>query len=142
MTELQDWITEIESDAADGASADDSVTKLRANGISVVSSIRIIRNSYKIPLAEAKSLVANHNVWNSMTESVKPFHDELITDINRVVFSDTAYKGGNDFGDRYESLLMRRSELEKQLETVRSELGRINSEIISIERGTADFQGA
>ncbi len=54
MTEIKDWITEIRSDAAGGASVDDAVAKLRANEISVVSSIRIVRNSYKIPLAEAK----------------------------------------------------------------------------------------
>ncbi len=55
MTALQEWITEIQSDVADGASVDDSVRKLHANGISVINSIRIIRNSYQIPLSKAKS---------------------------------------------------------------------------------------
>lgn len=67
---------------------------------------------------------------------VKPFHDGLITDMSRVVFSDSAYKSRKDFGNRYESLPVRRSELEKHLETVRSELGRINSGRLSHAAGT------
>ncbi len=138
MNELHEITVEIQSDAADGVSVSDSVTKLHERGISVVGSVRIIRKAYGLPLGDAKETVAEHHVWKSVTESVKLFHDELIGDIERTVFSDSSgERRDDDFRDRYEILLMKKSELEKQLENIQSELGDINSEISSIEKESA-----
>ncbi len=137
MNELHEITVEIQSDAADGVSVSDSVTKLHERGISVVGSVRIIRKAYGLPLGDAKEIVAEHHVWKSVTESVKPFHDELIGDIERTVFSESSGERRDNFRDRYEILLMKKSELEKQLEIIQSELGDINSEINSIEKESA-----
>ncbi|MCP4700750.1 MAG: hypothetical protein GY862_28435 [Gammaproteobacteria bacterium] len=92
MTELQDCMAEIQSDVTNGISINDSVMKLHDRGISVVSSVRIIKKTYELSLAEAKELVANHHVWNSLTESVKPFHDDLIDDIRRIIEKNKSSK--------------------------------------------------
>ncbi|MDM8526452.1 hypothetical protein QUF80_24000 [Desulfococcaceae bacterium HSG8] len=138
MAELHEISDEIQSDASDGVSDSDSVMKLHERGMSVVGSVRIIRKAYGLSLGDAKETVADHRVWKSLTESVKPFHDELIGDIERTVFSDGERR--NDFRNRYEILLMKKSELEKQLEIIQSELGAVNSEIISIKKETANFR--
>jgi hypothetical protein len=128
---------EIQADASGGIPAGESVIKLHGRGMSVIASVRIIRKAYSLGLGEAKELVANHYVWKSVTESAEPFHDALIADTERALFSDSCGERQSDFRDRYEILLMKKFELERKLESIRSELGSVKNEISLIEKHTA-----
>lgn len=132
---MNDIMDEIRADASAGISVSESVIKLHEKGMSVVASVRIIRKAYGLGMGEAKELVANHRVWKSLTESLKPFHDELVAETEKEVFSER--HPGSKY--RYEILLMKKSELEKQLKIIQAELGNVKSEISSMEKEAAGY---
>ncbi len=57
---------------------DEAIQLLRDEGASIIEAIKVVKEAKHISLSEAKSLVAQHPVWNDQQEKFKNFHDSLI----------------------------------------------------------------
>ncbi len=82
-----DALNIIHEAAENGVSSEDSVVKLHDMGISVVDSIRIIREAYGVSLSCAKKTVANHPVWKKLSEAATSFHKELERSMSEAAIS-------------------------------------------------------
>ncbi len=56
---------------------DEAIQLLRDEGVGIVEAIKVIKGAKHISLSEAKSLVAQHPVWNDQQENFKNFHDSF-----------------------------------------------------------------
>jgi hypothetical protein len=57
---------------------DDTIRTLHHQGLTITQSIKVLMSNYQMSLREAKSLVSDHPVWNSVTEAAEPLHKEIV----------------------------------------------------------------
>ena len=65
-----------------GSGIDEVIQFLHKSEISIVQSIRMIREGFGLSLKESKELVASHPCWKTVVEANQELHDELINLIN------------------------------------------------------------
>jgi len=59
-----------------GATLDEVITYLHAQGISILDAIKIIRYVGCLSLGDAKRIVSCHSVWQPIVQSNQALHDE------------------------------------------------------------------
>ena len=60
-----------------GASISDVISYLHQRGVTIIDSIKIVRELYGMPLRQAKSTVAGHSSWRDVAEAGDILHEEL-----------------------------------------------------------------
>jgi len=89
--------------ASAGATPIEVVALLHTRGVSIVESMRIIKYVFKLPLREAKAVVATADVWKDVVDDSEPLHDAMDEDLRRVQDlqrqEDTSHKA--DEGDEH-----------------------------------------
>jgi hypothetical protein len=63
-------------------SLSDVILRLKREGLSITESIKLVRLFYKLPLAEAKQIVSNHQAWETTHRNNDPLHEELENIVN------------------------------------------------------------
>ncbi|MDG9667782.1 hypothetical protein ONV78_08570 [Hahella sp. CR1] len=61
---------------------DSALQLLRAEGASIIESIKLVKETKSISLNDAKKLVALHPVWDDQQENFRDFHDSIIDVLN------------------------------------------------------------
>lgn len=64
---------------ADGHPPDQLIRRLKADGLTIMRAIRIVRGGYGYSLSEAKILVMEHSSYRAEADAASNFHDELIS---------------------------------------------------------------
>jgi ribosomal protein L7/L12 len=64
-----------------GASAESVVEFLRGEGLTIVESIKIVREVFRVSLGDAKAIVTNNESWRSEVRAADQLHDELLRNI-------------------------------------------------------------
>jgi len=59
-------------------SVSDLIKTLHHQGLTITQSIKVLMSTYQISLREAKSLISNHPVWNSVTKIADTLHQEMV----------------------------------------------------------------
>ena len=65
-----------------GAGVDEAIQFLYESEISIIESIKMIKEGFGLSLKESKELVTSHPRWKTVVESSHELHDELIKLIN------------------------------------------------------------
>jgi len=65
-----------------GAGVGEVIQFLHESEISIIESIKMIREGFGLSLRESKELVASHPRWKTVVEANQELHDELIKFIN------------------------------------------------------------
>lgn len=68
-----------------GAPADELIVYLHETGLSIVESIRVLRQTLGIRTGEAKRLVDEHPVWRDDVEANEPLHDAVEARLGEIV---------------------------------------------------------
>jgi ribosomal protein L7/L12 len=63
--------------ASGGAPAPELIVYLHGAGLTIVESIRILRQTLGLGTGEAKRLVAEHPVWRDEVQASQPLHDAV-----------------------------------------------------------------
>ena len=75
MERLEQIVEDYQKRMAQGASRDEVITSLSAQGFSMIESIKVFRELYEGNLGDAKRIVTSHPIWAKSWESI---HDVLI----------------------------------------------------------------
>lgn len=60
-----------------GQSRDEVVEFLRASGLTITESIKIMKQAFAMPLGEAKEIVSRSPVWQGVVQAAEPLHEDL-----------------------------------------------------------------
>ncbi|HET8669751.1 MAG TPA: hypothetical protein VFM05_03720 [Candidatus Saccharimonadales bacterium] len=75
--DLESMMKECQKRASRGASSEDLILYLRREGITIVESMKVLKEIYKLSLGEAKELVTAHPAWADEVRSANILHEEL-----------------------------------------------------------------
>lgn len=64
-----------------GASCSDVIIHLHEQGVSLVDSVEVISDLYKIDMTTGKKIVFSHPIWRPSADSAKQLHDALIKEL-------------------------------------------------------------
>ena len=70
-----------EKQFSQGESIERLVGFLKIQGFDVISSIKILRESAKIPLADAKRIVVSNPVWEEQTKEADEIHEQMLNEL-------------------------------------------------------------
>jgi len=76
-SDFEDIMKECQEKVGQGASGADIVLYLHRQGATIVESMKVLKEVYKLPLGEAKALVTAHPVWADEIKSADILHEEL-----------------------------------------------------------------
>jgi hypothetical protein len=68
---------------AQGASRDELIASLHAQGVSIIESIKVVRILYHVNLRDAKSIVTAHPVWADLVQRWDPIHAALLEEFEK-----------------------------------------------------------
>jgi hypothetical protein len=71
--------------ADNGAPADELIVHLHGAGLSVVESIRILRQALGLRTGEAKRLVTGHPLWRDEARASEPLHEAVEARLGEIV---------------------------------------------------------
>lgn len=60
-----------------GVSLEDVVAELHADGLTIIQSIRVVREASDLTLGQAKEVVSSHPVWAEVVRAAEPLHEDL-----------------------------------------------------------------
>lgn len=66
-----------------GASLDDALAALRADGCTIMESIKVIRTVAGLSLSEAKDLIHSSRAWSDVGAELKASHERLFDEVWR-----------------------------------------------------------
>lgn len=75
--DLENMLEECKKSVSDGGSREDLILHLHREGFTIVESMKILKEVYKLSLGEAKELVTSHSVWADEVRSADILHEEL-----------------------------------------------------------------
>jgi ribosomal protein L7/L12 len=73
----QQLVAEARQKVVQGISANEIISCLHQQGISIIDAMKVIREVYEISLGESKRLVTSNSAWGSIVKAAKPLHEEL-----------------------------------------------------------------
>lgn len=76
-SDLESVMEECRKRVGHGASRGDLILYLRDEGITIVESMKVLKEIYKLSLGEAKELVTAHPAWTDEVRSADILHEEL-----------------------------------------------------------------
>lgn len=75
--DLENMIEECQKRVSHGASREDLILYLHHEGITIVDSMKVLKEIYKISLGEAKEIVTAHPAWTDEVRSADILHEQL-----------------------------------------------------------------
>jgi len=72
-----DLVDRIRCRLGQGVSPEDVVAELHQNGLTIIQSIRVLRDASSLTLGQAKDIVSSHPVWAEVVRAAEPLHDDL-----------------------------------------------------------------
>ncbi len=78
MKRFEQIVEDSQQQMAQGASREEIIASLHAQGISIIESMKVIRVLYGVNLHDAKLIVTAHPVWANLVQSWDPIHAALI----------------------------------------------------------------
>lgn len=63
--------------AKQGVSISEITSYLRQQRVTIIDSIKVVRELYGMPLRQAKSIVSEHASWRDVAEAGDTLHEEL-----------------------------------------------------------------
>lgn len=82
--DLEGWLAKSRYLAEKGASYSDIIAYLHDQNVSLVDSVEVISDLYKIDMSTGKIIVFSHPIWSQDAESASALHDTLIEGLKRV----------------------------------------------------------
>lgn len=76
-SDLENMIEECQKRVSHGASRGDLVLYLHHEGITIVESMKVLKEIYQLSLGEAKELVTAHPAWANEVRGADILHEEL-----------------------------------------------------------------
>jgi len=62
-----------------GTTIDEVIVDLHGQGLSILDTIKVIRQVGRLSLGDAKQIVSNHTVWQQTVKANEALHDEAET---------------------------------------------------------------
>ncbi|HZR44574.1 MAG TPA: hypothetical protein VFB12_30965 [Ktedonobacteraceae bacterium] len=82
-----------QSRVREGEMIEDVIVALHAEGLTILDSIKMVRELYQLSLGEAKQVVSAHPVWKEVVQASEPLH-ELVEQALFVPSYDAGLEGG------------------------------------------------
>ncbi|MCA1578804.1 MAG: hypothetical protein LC794_15735 [Acidobacteria bacterium] len=76
-SDYENLLEECRRRVSKGASREDLILYLRHEGITIVESMKVLKEIYSLSLAEAKEQVTAHPAWANEVRSADILHEEL-----------------------------------------------------------------
>lgn len=77
MENLAKLIHECQTRVSHGASCGELVFYLHEQGLTIVESMRVLKETYNLSLGEAKEIVTAHPIWANAVRNADSLHEEL-----------------------------------------------------------------
>ncbi|HKY30184.1 MAG TPA: hypothetical protein VJM12_19800 [Pyrinomonadaceae bacterium] len=77
MNNLKSLVLDCQQRISQGASREDLILYLNQKGLTIVESMRILKETYQVSLGEAKKMVTAHPVWADTVRDGDILHEEL-----------------------------------------------------------------
>ena len=74
---LKDMMERCRQMAKQGVSISEITSYLRQQRVTIIDSIKVVRELYGMPLRQAKSIVSEHASWRDVAEAGDTLHEEL-----------------------------------------------------------------
>jgi hypothetical protein len=74
---LKDLTERCRQMAKEGVSISEIISYLREQRVTIIDSIKVVRELYGMPLRQAKSIVSEHASWRDVAEAGDTLHEEL-----------------------------------------------------------------
>jgi ribosomal protein L7/L12 len=71
--------------AKQGVSISEVISYLRHQRVTIIDSIKVVREVYGMPLRQAKSIVSEHASWRDVAEAGDALHEELEAAIQKEI---------------------------------------------------------
>lgn len=81
MKQYEHIVEDCQEQVARGASQEDIIANLHAQGVNIIESMRVIREVYGVGLGDAKRIVTAHPVWTPLVQHWDPIHAALIEEL-------------------------------------------------------------
>jgi len=78
MKRFEQLVEDSQKQMAQGASSDEVIASLHAQGASIIESIKVVRILYHVHLRDAKRMVTAHPVWADLVQRWDPIHAALL----------------------------------------------------------------
>ena len=75
--ELDELVGSLRARLQEGASLSDIVAELHGSGLTIIESIRVVREACSTSLGQAKVIVTSHPVWAKVVRAAEPLHDDV-----------------------------------------------------------------
>lgn len=76
-SDLESVMEECQRRVSVGARPDELIVYLRREGITIIETMKVLKEIYKLSLGEAKELVTAHPAWADEVRTADTLHEEL-----------------------------------------------------------------
>ena len=92
---MQIPLDELRAELLNGKSQSDLVAEMKYRGLTILDTIKAVRELYSISLGDAKQIVSSHPKWVETASAAVPFQDELIQSFQDLASRQQHESGSN-----------------------------------------------